>query len=76
MHGFCRHLLALVGFDAQGGNSEETEFAFRLIYVVVPTVAMALAYYFIRGFKLDQSEQEELQALIAERDAAVRDGAV
>jgi Na+/melibiose symporter-like transporter len=68
--GITYPLLALVGFDAQGGNSEDTEFAFRLIYVVVPTVAMALAYFFIRGFKLDQAEQEELQAQIAARDSA------
>ena len=67
--GITYPLLALVGFDAQGGNAEEAKFAFRMIYVVVPTVSMAAAYFFIRGFKLDQSEQEELQAQIAARDA-------
>ena len=63
-------LLALVGFDAQGGNSEETKFAFRMIYLVVPTVAMILAYVFIRGFKLDENQQRELQAQIEARDNA------
>ncbi|MFP6837601.1 MAG: MFS transporter, partial [Pseudomonadales bacterium] len=68
--GITYPLLALVGFDAQGDNAEDAEFAFRMIYVIVPTVAMALAYYFIRGFKLGQAEQEELQAQIAARDNA------
>ncbi len=63
-------LLALVGFDAQGDNSEETKFAFRMIYLVVPTLAMILAYVFIRGFKLDAEQQRELQAQIEARDNA------
>ena len=68
--GITYPLLALVGFSAQGGNSEETQFAFRMIYVVVPTVAMILAYVFIRDFKLNEEQQRELQAQIAARDAA------
>jgi Na+/melibiose symporter-like transporter len=68
--GITYPLLALVGFDAQGNNGEDAKFAFRMIYVIVPTVGMALAYYFIRGFKLDHAEQEELQAQIAARDNA------
>lgn len=70
--GITYPLLALVGFDAQGGNAEEAKFAFRMIYVIVPTAAMALAYFFIRGFKLDQAEQEALQAQIAARDNAAQ----
>ena len=54
---------------AQGNNSEETEFAFRMIYVVVPVLSMMLAYLSIRGFKLDVAEQEKLQAQITARDA-------
>jgi len=68
--GITYPLLALVGFDAQGDNSEETKFAFRMIYVIVPTLAMILAYVFIRGFKLDESEQRELQAQIVARDGS------
>jgi Na+/melibiose symporter-like transporter len=41
-----------------------------MIYVVVPTVAMILAYVFIRDFKLNEEQQRELQAQIAARDAA------
>ena len=66
--GITYPLLALVGFDAQGTNSEETKFAFRMVYVVVPTIAMVLAYWFIRGFKLDEQQQRELQRQIEERD--------
>ena len=66
--GITYPLLALVGFDAQGGNSEETLFSFRLIYVVVPTLAMVLAYVFIKDFKLDEKQQRELQAQIEARD--------
>lgn len=61
-------LLALVGFDAQGNNTEEAEFAFRMIYVIVPVLSMMLAYLSIRGFKLDVTEQEKLQAQIISRD--------
>jgi Na+/melibiose symporter-like transporter len=68
--GITYPLLALVGFDAQGDNSEETKFAFRMIYVIVPTLAMILAYVFIRGFKLNESEQQELQAQIVARDGS------
>ncbi len=71
--GITYPLLALVGFDAQGNNSEETEFAFRMIYVIVPVVSMILAYLSIRGFKLDVTEQEKLQAQIISRDAAASD---
>jgi GPH family glycoside/pentoside/hexuronide:cation symporter len=71
--GITYPLLALVGFDAQGGNSADTEFAFRLIYVIVPTAAMIMAYVFIRGFKLTQSQLEELQAQIAARDSGDSD---
>ncbi len=66
--GITYPLLALVGFDAQGGNSEDTLFSFRLIYVVVPTLAMVLAYVFIKDFKLDEKQQRELQAQIEARD--------
>ena len=71
--GITYPLLALVGFDAQGNNSEQAEFAFRMIYVVVPVLAMALAYLSIRGFKLDATEQKKLQAQITAREAANRD---
>tara|TARA_A100001037_G_C14952829_1_gene545798 strand:- start:113 stop:904 length:792 start_codon:yes stop_codon:yes gene_type:complete len=67
--GITYPLLALVGFDAQGANSEETKFAFRMVYVVVPTIAMVLAYWFIKGFKLDEDQQRELQRRIEERDS-------
>lgn len=63
-------LLALVGFDAQGGNSEETRLAFRMIYLTVPVTAMILAYFAIRGFGLNQAQQEALQAKIAARDGS------
>ncbi len=66
--GITYPLLALVGFDAQGGNTEETLFAFRMIYLVVPVLAMLGAYFSIRGFKLDAAEQADLQAQIAARD--------
>ncbi len=62
-----------MGFDAQGNNTEEAEFAFRMIYVIVPVVSMILAYLFIRGFKLDVTEQEKLQAQITARDATASD---
>ncbi|MBT5204827.1 MAG: hypothetical protein HOL98_15320, partial [Gammaproteobacteria bacterium] len=63
-------LLALVGFDAQGGNSEETKFAFRVIYLTIPVIAMALAYFAIRGFRLDQAEQKILQEQIELRNSS------
>ncbi|MEM7016883.1 MAG: MFS transporter, partial [Pseudomonadota bacterium] len=62
--GITYPLLAYVGFDAQGNNSEETLNSFRIIYVLVPVLAMAGAYIAIRGFKLDKSQQEALQAQI------------
>lgn len=65
-------LLELVGFDAQGGNSDDTRLAFRMIYLTVPVLAMVLAYVSIRGFRLDQHEQAALRAKIAARDAAER----
>jgi GPH family glycoside/pentoside/hexuronide:cation symporter len=68
--GITYPLLALVGFNAQGGNTEETKFAFRMIYVIVPSAAMILAYVFIRGFKLNEEQQRELQAQIEARDNA------
>lgn len=67
-------LLSLVGFDAQGQNTEETRFAFRLIYLTVPVAAMVLAYFAIRGFTLDQTQQAELRQRIVERDAAATAG--
>ncbi|NIP15023.1 MAG: MFS transporter [Pseudomonadales bacterium] len=66
--GITYPLLAVVGFDAQGGNPEEAKFAFRMIYLVVPVVAMILAYVFIRGFRLDEAEQRALQSQIERRD--------
>ncbi len=63
-------LLSAVGFDAQGGNSEETRFAFRLIYLTVPVTAMLLAWLSIRGFALDETEQRQLRARILQRDGA------
>lgn len=68
--GITYPLLAVVGFDAQGGNSEDAKFAFRMIYLVVPVMAMILAYVFIRGFKLDEAEQRALQSRIAMRDGS------
>jgi Na+/melibiose symporter-like transporter len=67
-------LLDLIGFDAQGGNSPETLLSFRIIYVVVPTLAMIAAYLGIRGFKLDRTEQSALQARIEARDGDDRAG--
>jgi Na+/melibiose symporter-like transporter len=58
-----------VGFSAQGGNSEDTLFAFRIIYVTIPTLAMIGAYLGIRGFRLDRETQAELQAEIEARDS-------
>jgi Na+/melibiose symporter-like transporter len=68
--GITYPLLALVGFDAQGGNSEETKFAFRVIYLTIPVIAMALAYFAIRGFRLDQAEQKILQEQIESRNSS------
>ncbi len=65
--GITYPLLDAVGFNAQGSNSEETLASFRLIYVVVPAMAMIGAYLVIRGFKLDKTVQETLQAQIASR---------
>ncbi|MBK79828.1 MAG: hypothetical protein CMQ43_02770 [Gammaproteobacteria bacterium] len=64
-------LLDAVGFDARGGNGEDTLLAFRMIYLTVPVLAMVLAYFAIRGFGLGQREQAELRARIAARDAAL-----
>jgi Na+/melibiose symporter-like transporter len=63
-------LLDLIGFNAQGDNSDDTLFAFRIIYVLVPTLAMVGAYLGIRGFRLDQKAQTELKERIEARDAA------
>jgi Na+/melibiose symporter-like transporter len=68
--GLTYPLLAAVGFDAQGNNSEETKLAFRLVYLTVPVTAMVLAYFSIRGFRLDEHEQEKLRARILARDGA------
>lgn len=64
-------LLDAVGFDAQGSNSADTQFAFRMIYLIVPVLAMLLAFLAIRGFGLDQLQQATLRRRIAARDAAV-----
>lgn len=64
-------LLDAVGFDAQGDNSADTQFAFRMIYLTVPVLAMLMAFAAIRGFSLDQSEQAALRRKIAARDAPV-----
>ena len=66
--GLTYPLLDQVGFNAQGGNSEETLSAFRMIYVAVPTLAMIGAYLGIRGFRLDKETQAELQAELEARD--------
>ena len=63
-------LLDFVGFSAKGNNTEETLFAFRMIYVIIPTIAMIGAYVTIRGFKLDQAEQQTLQAQITAREGS------
>jgi hypothetical protein len=41
-----------------------------MLYLVVPVMAMILAYVFIRGFKLDEAEQRALQSRIAMRDGS------
>ena len=69
--GLTYPLLDQVGFSAQGGNSEDTLFAFRIIYVTIPTLAMIGAYLGIRGFRLDRETQAELQAEIEARDSAL-----
>ncbi len=66
--GITYPLLAFVGFDAQGGNSEDAKFAFRMIYLTIPVIAMALAYFAIRGFSLDEAEQQILQEQIKSRN--------
>jgi Na+/melibiose symporter-like transporter len=66
--GLTYPLLNLIGFDAQGGNSEETLFAFRLTYLIVPVLAMLLAYLSIRGFRLDQATQQALRDELRRRD--------
>jgi GPH family glycoside/pentoside/hexuronide:cation symporter len=63
-------LLAQVGFSAQGGNSDEALTAFRVIYVLVPVLAMIAAYLSIRGFALDRSAQLALQAQLDARDGS------
>ena len=67
--GITYPLLEQVGFDAQGGNSAETLSSFRIIYVVLPALAMIGAYLGIRGFRLDREEQSRLQRAIETRDA-------
>ncbi|MEQ8861218.1 MAG: MFS transporter [Pseudomonadales bacterium] len=64
-------LLAAVGFDAQGGNSDDAKAAFRLVYLIVPVTAMLLAWLSIRGFALDENEQRQLRQRIRERDGAI-----
>ncbi len=66
--GLTYPLLDQVGFNAQGGNSAETLDAFRIIYVLIPTLAMIGAYLGIRGFRLDQHAQAELRSEIEARD--------
>jgi Na+/melibiose symporter-like transporter len=61
-------LLDAVGFDAQGNNGADTLFAFRMIYLTVPVLAMLLAFLAIRGFGLDQLQQAALRRRIAARD--------
>ena len=68
--GITYPLLSLVGFDAQGDNTDATRAAFRLIYVSVPVIAMVLAWFAIRGFDLDEAVQRKLQADLAARDAS------
>lgn len=62
-------LLSFVGFDAQGSNSDEALTAFRWIYVTVPAISMILAYLAIRGFRLDEAEQQALQQEIQARQS-------
>jgi GPH family glycoside/pentoside/hexuronide:cation symporter len=66
-------LLDLIGFSAQGSNPDDTLFAFRIIYVLVPVLAMIAAYLGIRGFRLDEAEQSALQARIQARDESPTD---
>ena len=66
--GLTYPLLDQVGFSAQGGNSEETLTAFRIIYVLIPTLAMIGAYLGIRGFRLDKDTQARLRSEIEARD--------
>ncbi|SVD87499.1 uncharacterized protein METZ01_LOCUS440353, partial [marine metagenome] len=42
--------------------------AFRMIYLTIPVIAMALAYFAIRGFSLDEAEQQILQEQIKSRN--------
>ncbi len=67
--GLTYPLLQQVGFNAQGDNSDAALLSFRIIYVTIPALAMIGAYLGIRGFKLGQTEQSELQARIEARDA-------
>lgn len=66
--GITYPLLAQVGFDAQGGNTDAALVSFRVIYVLVPVLAMLGAFLGIRGFQLDRTEQGRLQAEISARD--------
>ena len=66
--GLTYPLLDQVGFSAQGGNSAETLDAFRIIYVLIPTLAMIGAYLGIRGFRLDRDTQAKLRSEIENRD--------
>ena len=66
--GITYPLLAQIGFDAQGDNTQDVLFSFRIVYVLVPVLAMIAAYLGIRGFRLDAQEQAELRAQLHKRD--------
>jgi Na+/melibiose symporter-like transporter len=64
-------LLALIGFDPKGGNSQEAIDGLRYIYVFIPVMTDIVVAWLYFTFPLDEIKQRELRRQIEERDAAL-----
>ncbi|HBM89877.1 MAG TPA: MFS transporter, partial [Rhodobiaceae bacterium] len=61
-------LLDWIGFDASGGNSQETLDQLLYIYVGFPALFMLAAAAVMWNFPLNRTEQKLLRERITERD--------
>jgi len=69
-------LLALIGFDPKGGNSQEAIDGLRYIYVFIPVMTDIVVAWLYFTFPLDEAKQRELRRQIEERDAALTQAAM
>jgi Na+/melibiose symporter-like transporter len=70
--GLSLNLLALVGYDAAGNNSQAATDSLRLLYCIFPTVFLVIAIALIAQYPLTAVRHARLRAGIERRDAALR----